>query len=476
MISATVLCGCGNIEIPVESEVTSTSVNVIESETVIEENSAAVVDLGALEDRYCFFADGIFGVPDTITDARVSKYRFGEQSTQFEKLYKSENGKFISERPPFLYYAVQNLGITEEELLEYIVGVEQFEYTKGMYIPENTIEALMSKDLNYTKSILKSPLAIYSDGNIYNTYELLEMSDENLKSLNVTEEDAENYVKNMKLYFEVNKNIDSNYIELKKNVDNLMFCMLSCSDINIDKASDESLEVETVTSETKKVIEETVTEAEKIEEFVEATEVDYDMEFDEYVDSRYKDIGGEHMGDELFGLYIGYVDTMLFYDTTLDSFDFDEYAKLTQEYEQYYRDATTMSGYSLARPPLLYYCVKKLNLTQADINTYNNVRGLVNLPQKMIDSLFLEDENEAKKVFKSPYVLYSDGKIYNVYEVMRLKDDEISSLKVTQDEMKEFIDNISNYIERCKKSNVNIMDIQYDAVDDFIQQLKNTYN
>ena len=35
MISATVLCGCGNIEIPVESEVTSTSVNVIESETVI---------------------------------------------------------------------------------------------------------------------------------------------------------------------------------------------------------------------------------------------------------------------------------------------------------------------------------------------------------------------------------------------------------------------------------------------------------
>ena len=182
------------------------------------------------------------------------------------------------------------------------------------------------------------------------------------------------------------------------------------------------------------------------------------------------------MGDELYGKYIRYVDTMLFYDTTLDSFDFDEYAKLTQEYEQYYRDAATMSGYSLARPPLLYYCVKKLNLTQADINTYNNVRGLVNLPQKMIDSLFLEDENEAKKVFKSPYALYSDGKIYNVYEVMRLNDDEISNLKVNQDEMKEFIDNISNYIERCKKSNVDIMDIQYDAVDDFIQQLKNKNN
>ena len=75
----------------------------------------------------------------------------------------------------------------------------------------------------------------------------------------------------------------------------LVFCMLSCSDINIDKASDESLEIETVTSETEKVIEETVTEAEKIEEFVEATEVDYDMEFDEYVDSKFKDIGGEHM-------------------------------------------------------------------------------------------------------------------------------------------------------------------------------------
>ena len=197
IISVILLCGCSDVETPDNSETTDN----IKSELL-----GIGGDYDALEVRYCFFADGILGVPDTITDARVSKYRFGEQSTQFEKLYKSENGKFISDRPPFLYYAVQNLGITEDELLEYIEGVKQFEATKEMYIPENTIEALMSEDLNYTKSILKSPLSIYADGNIYNTYELLEMSDEELKNLNLTEKDAEIYVKNIELYFEVNEN------------------------------------------------------------------------------------------------------------------------------------------------------------------------------------------------------------------------------------------------------------------------------
>lgn len=215
-------------ELPLIEETTTIAHEEIDITTNEEENINSTIlgiggDYDVFEEKYCFFSDGIISIPNTITDSRSNNFISSSNIVyEYEKIYKNNDGTFVSERPPFLYYYVQEAKVTEEEIIEYINGIKNFSYTKELYIPNNAVEALLSEDINYAKQILKSPLAVYAGGNIYNTYELLDMDKDSIEKLNISQEEMETYQKNINEYFELHKeyfvNEDSYYGKFKNEV------------------------------------------------------------------------------------------------------------------------------------------------------------------------------------------------------------------------------------------------------------------
>ena len=64
-------------------------------------------------------------------------------------------------------------------------------------------------------------------------------------------------------------------------------------------------------------------------------------------------------------------------------------------------------------PPLMYYLVHRMGLSKAEMYDYYRT----NVPPSMIDYLFIEDVEEAKRALMVDCAFYSEGKVYSFYEV-----------------------------------------------------------
>ena len=80
------------------------------------------------------------------------------------------------------------------------------------------------------------------------------------------------------------------------------------------------------------------------------------------------EIGGSHMGDELYSPYNGYVDTIVYKKGTF-----------SENYAQYMTKFDEMEGkWNNNRPALMYYLVCEMNLTRNDLETYYTALGYEN--------------------------------------------------------------------------------------------------
>ena len=129
----------------------------------------------------------------------------------------------------------------------------------------------------------------------------------------------------------------------------LMFCLCACSE---DVAETESSEV-----------------------FVETVEVEYN--------------------DEPLGKYQTYADGIDFIENTFTHERSEEIHAAIDEYQKEY----SYEKWS-ERPPVLWYLIKKLELTKDDIIKYYEVHKW-ELTDEMLNNLFIEDENEAKTALKA---------------------------------------------------------------------------
>ena len=146
---------------------------------VIIDNAMNGISGEVLSTKYIVYADLILNQPDTFTWIERIK-ELDECIQEYEKIYKNETG-FKTSRPPVLYYITQKMGITREEIEKYN------EVLETNIMPQELVDGLFVKDVSEAMQIFKSPFAFYADGNVYNIYELMQLSDAKVDSLNIAD-------------------------------------------------------------------------------------------------------------------------------------------------------------------------------------------------------------------------------------------------------------------------------------------------
>ncbi len=127
----------------------------------------------------------------------------------------------------------------------------------------------------------------------------------------------------------------------------------------------------------------------------------------------------------------------------------DELNNAFSTYEALYKDKYSTGEY----PPLVLYYIQELNINREDFEEYN-IKLLENplslehhCSEDIIDALYSTDENEQKRGLKSEYAVYSDGKIYNFYDLEKLTEEELTGLDLTEQEWADYIAKIETVME-----------------------------
>ncbi len=153
--------------------------------------------------------------------------------------------------------------------------------------------------------------------------------------------------------------------------------------------------------------------------------------------------GGGHLGNELYPIHLSFAGILSYTpgDNTFMDTRSEEVSVATDEFINKYANCRA------SRPPLVYYIIHRLDLSREEIEYYYRNS---NISKEYIDALFCEDEEEAKKLLKSPYAFQIGENIYNIYEIQQMieqKDlsDELIEF-MNSNEFKVVMENINNYL------------------------------
>ena len=132
-------------------------------------------------------------------------------------------------------------------------------------------------------------------------------------------------------------------------------------------------------------------------------------------------IGGTHMGDDLYSPYNGYVDTIIYKKGTF-----------SENYAQYMTEFDEMEGeWDYNRPALMYYLVCEMNLTRDDLETYYAALGYEDVPEYVYAGLLADTLEESMQLLKTEYAFYDNGKLYTIYDVYEMQEDQTLTFDIT---------------------------------------------
>lgn len=99
---------------------------------------------------------------------------FGEYMDEFDEM----EGKWENDRPALMYYLVQKMNLTREDLEIYYdaLGFEN--------VPESIYEGLLTDSLAESMQLLKTEYAFYNDGKLYTVYDVYNLETENMLAFN----------------------------------------------------------------------------------------------------------------------------------------------------------------------------------------------------------------------------------------------------------------------------------------------------
>ena len=224
-------------------------------------------------------------------------------------------------------------------------------------------------------------------------------------------------------------------------------------------------ETETTTSETETTTAETETTVTDADTNVTDGDTDVKVTYDEYINQLLEYYTGEGRGnDYLYPLYLSFVDGISFSGGIFRD-NMDALSESIDKFEYGTRDG---NKYSNSRVPLWYHLVHDLNLTREDVEQYYKDVGvnLNNIPAEIIDALFLEDENEAKKILINPLAFYADDSIYNLYELYEMGIEKTFQLNIDKEEMAETFSRIVIYLKETENGSISYSDAFLAFVDD----------
>lgn len=122
-------------------------------------------------------------------------------------------------------------------------------------------------------------------------------------------------------------------------------------------------------------------------------------------------VGAVDDGNELLSPYSGYVDGVVCLEGTFSENYF------------YYVSALLESKWEYNRPAVMYHLAREMNLTREDFEVYYAALGCENVPENIYAGLLAETLEESMQFLKTEYAFYNDGKLYTVYDIYKLDNE-----------------------------------------------------
>lgn len=96
----------------------------------------------------------------------------------------------------------------------------------------------------------------------------------------------------------------------------------------------------------------------------------------------------------------------------------------------------------------LWYLVKDLGLTRADIEAYESCMDeshVEKLTNEQIDALFIEDECEARNAMREPWTLFDGELVYTIKDIEKMTEDEFKHHNFKAEDIERLIDFFKQY-------------------------------
>lgn len=191
-----------------------------------------------------------------------------------------------------------------------------------------------------------------------------------------------------------------------------VICLYSCANENVNYPQDSTINNEIITDETNDIL--------KTEDS----------------DVTPSEIGGTHMGDDLYSPYNGYVDTIVYKKGTF-----------SENYALYMTKFDEMEGkWENNRPALMYYLVCEMNLTRNDLETYFTALGYENVPEYVYLGLLADSLEESMQFLKTEYAFYNNGKLYTIYDVYEMQKTKTFAFDINDAAYDTVWENINVYL------------------------------
>ncbi len=147
--------------------------------------------------------------------------------------------------------------------------------------------------------------------------------------------------------------------------------------------------------------------------------------------------GAVDAGDELYSPYSYYVDGVVRRKGTF-----------SENYGNYMSTFDEMEGkWEYNRPAVMYHLVREMNLTREDLEVYYTALGYENVPENIYEGLLAETLEESMQLLKTEYAFYNNGKLYTVYDVYKLDNENALTFNIDDDMYDSVWQSIAAYLK-----------------------------
>lgn len=134
-------------------------------------------------------------------------------------------------------------------------------------------------------------------------------------------------------------------------------------------------------------------------------------------------VGAVDAGNQLISPYSPYVDGVVWRKGTF-----------SENYAQYMRAYDEMEGkWEYNRPAVMYHLACEMNLTREDLEVYYTALGYDNVPENIYSGLLADTLEESMQLLKSEYAFYNNGKLYTLYDVYQLDNENSLAFNINDD-------------------------------------------
>ena len=85
------------------------------------------------------------------------------------------------------------------------------------------------------------------------------------------------------------------------------------------------------------------------------------------------------------------------------------------------------------RPAVMYHLAREMNLTREDLEVYYTALGYENVPENIYEGLLAETLEESMQLLKTEYAFYNNGKLYTLYDIYKLDNENALPFNVDGD-------------------------------------------